>query len=181
MVLCCELPTHRPCLSQACLYTALNHARVLHVLEYRSFEWPCSSMPCLYMCAAEMMILLLSSPMLHWRRSERPCFSMPFAYTCALLNFHLVPSVCAKCSVRLARLPRDRCCSAAGRMVLGISVSLTPTPSVTACVVSRIQCTDEPYCFDLLCAEANSCRCTLMVAAWFERQIFRRWRTVHDG
>jgi len=40
-----------------------------------------------------------------------PCL----VFTCALFTFDLVPWVCAKSLVRLARLPRGRCCSAARR------------------------------------------------------------------
>ena len=68
-----------------------------------------------------------------------------------------------------------------GGLVLVTSVSLTPKSRVTECVVSRMQWTNLPSVLTYSALKVKFGRNFLMVEAWFERQIFRRWRAVHDG
>ena len=134
-----------------CCYdlTVMVHARSSHVLDWRRSERPCFSIPCLYMCAAEMMIVLPRHQCLIGAGRNGNVFRC-LVYTCALFDFHLefapnVQFVWPGYHVTAVALRR-------GGMVLATSVSLTPSTNVTEWVVSRVQWIDLPHCSALLCA-----------------------------
>ncbi len=124
------------------------------------------------MCAAEMMIVLLSSPMLDWRRSEQPCFSMPCLYMCTV---YFPP-----CSLSLRQMPssfgqvttwplllcgeEEWCWQPASRWRRQLTL-----PNELSRVFSGLICCTVLLCFAL---EVKFCRYILMVEARFDRHIF---------
>ena len=110
------------------------------------------SMPCLYMCAAEMMIVTtVRNPCLIGAGRTAMFFAaLPIHvhYLTSTLFLEFAPNVqfvWPGFHVTAVALRQ-------GGMVLATSVLLTPTTNVTEWVISRVQRIDLPYCFALLCA-----------------------------